>query len=181
MKCSVYIATSVDGFIAKPDGDIEWLHRPEYSAAGMKGLSYNDFIKSIDAIVMGRHSFEKVLSFDSWPYGDMQVIVLSSKELEIPENLKEIVRRESGEPEQIVSRLEAEGKKHLYIDGGVTIQRFLDAKMIHELTITKIPILLGSGIPLFVSGGVEQPLELIESFESDNGFVQERYKVHSQG
>ncbi|MEX0719418.1 MAG: dihydrofolate reductase family protein [Balneolaceae bacterium] len=177
MKCSVYIAISIDGFIAKPDGGIEWLNRPEYSASEMKGLSYNDFISTVDALVMGRHSFEKVLSFSSWPYEGTMVIVLSSTDVEIPEYLKGKVRRESGAPEKIVSTLEAKGKKHLYIDGGITIQRFLKAKLIDELTITEIPILLGSGIPLFGNEGDEQPLELIEAFVSENGFVQERYRV----
>lgn len=177
MKCSIYIAASVDDFIAKPDGDIDWLHKPEYATSELKGLSYNDFISTVDAIVVGRHTYEKVLSFNNWPYEDLTVIVLSSSDIEIPENIHGKVRRETGTPEDIVSRLEAEGMKHLYIDGGVTIQRFLEAKMINELTITKIPVLLGNGIPLFDSEGIEQPLELIEVFASDNGFVQERYKI----
>ncbi|MGC4096400.1 MAG: dihydrofolate reductase family protein [Nitrospira sp.] len=177
VKCSVYIAASVDGFIAKPGGDIEWLLRPEYAVATMKGLRYDDFISTVDAIVMGRHSFEKALSFNRWPYESMPVIVLSRKELAVPGYLKDTIRVLAGTPEQIVSRLESEGNSHLYIDGGITIQRFLDAKMIDEITITRIPILLGGGIPLFSSFGSEQPLRLIEAVASDNGFVQERYAV----
>lgn len=176
-KCSVYIATSVDGFIAAPDGGIDWLLHPEYSATGMNGLSYEDFIADVDAIVMGRNSFEKVLTFDNWPYESTLVIVLSSKGIEIPEDLQGKIRAESGEPEEIVSKLAAEGMAHLYIDGGITIQRFLDAGLIHEITITRIPILLGSGIPLFGSTAIEQPLRLIEGVSSPNGFVQERYEV----
>jgi dihydrofolate reductase len=179
VKCSVYIATSVDGFIAGPDGDIEWLHRPEYSVSGMKGLSYDDFISTIDALVMGRNTFEKALSFGSWPYGELPVIVLSGSPVRIPAHLEGRVRGESGTPEQIVSMLGAEGKRHLYVDGGVTIQRFLEARLIHEITITRIPILLGSGIPLFGSRGPEQALRLIEAVASENGFVQERYEVRA--
>jgi dihydrofolate reductase len=178
-KCSVYIAASVDGFIAKPGGDIEWLERPEYAAADMKGLRYEEFISTVDAIVMGRHSFEKVLAFTSWPYEGTPVIVLSSKALPIPDHLNSKVRVLAGTPEQIVSQLASEGKKHLYIDGGITIQRFLEAKLIDEITITRIPILLGSGIPLFGSTGGEQRLRLIEAVSSPNGFVQERYAVQA--
>lgn len=177
IKCSVYIATSVDGFIAKPGGDIDWLNRPEYNAAELKGLSYNDFISTIDAVVMGRNSFEKVLSFDGWPYDDIPVVVLTSREVEIPEHLHGKVRLDSGTPEAIVSRLAAEGNRQLYIDGGITIQRFLQARMIDEITITRIPILLGAGVPLFGGADIEQPLRLIDATTSANGFVQVRYGV----
>ncbi len=178
-KCSVYIATSVDGFIAKPGGDIDWLHRPEYAASEMKGLSYENFISTVDALVMGRKTFEKVLSFSSWPYEDTSVIVLSSRELFVPDHLQGKVSVRSGTPEQIVSQLASEGKGHLYIDGGITIQRFLEARLIHEITITQIPILLGEGIPLFGPTGIEQSLCLTEAIASENGFVQVRYEVQS--
>ncbi|HLR31503.1 MAG TPA: dihydrofolate reductase family protein [Fodinibius sp.] len=177
MKCSVYIATSMDGFIAKSDGDIEWLLRSEYDDAGNLGLVYNEFISTVDAIVMGRHSFEKVLTFDEWYYEGTEVIVLTTQDLIVPAHLTGKVRFESGTPQEIVTKLAEEGKKHLYIDGGITIQRFLEAGLINELTITVIPILLGSGIPLFGNGGKEQPLELIEVFTSENGSVQKRYRV----
>ncbi len=177
IKCSVYIATSVDGFIAKPGGDISWLQRPEYITSGMKGLAYDDFISTIDVLVMGHNTFEKVLSFSSWPYESIPVVVLSSKYLAVPHHLQGKVRIESGTPEQIVSLLASEGKRHLYIDGGATIQRFLKARLIDEITITRIPILLGEGIPLFGAIGIEQPLLLIEAVASDNGFVQVRYEV----
>jgi dihydrofolate reductase len=179
MKCSVYIATSTDGFIAKPDGDIDWLHQPEYGDALEIGLVYSEFISTVDAIVMGRHSFEKIMSFDKWYYNDIEVIVLTTQNLKLPENFTGNVRFLSGTPREIVTMLANEGKKHLYIDGGITIQRFLEAKLINELTITVIPILLGSGIPLFGSIGIEQPLELIELVTSDSGTVQKRYRIIS--
>lgn len=177
IKCSVYVGTSVDGFIAKPGGDIEWLERPEYSVSGMKGLRYEDFIATIDVLVMGRNSFEKAVSFSDWPYENTPVVVLSSRKLTVPDRLQGKVRVASGSPEQIVSMLAAEGKRHLYIDGGITIQRFLKARLINEITITLVPILLGEGIPLFGPIGGEQPLRLIDAVASDNGFVQVRYEV----
>jgi dihydrofolate reductase len=177
ITCSVYIASSADGFIAGSDGDIEWLHRPQYAEAVLEGLSYDDYISTVDTLVMGRNSFEKVMSFDSWPYEGTPVVVLSSQELIIPPHLKEFVRTESRTPTELVSMLASEGKQHLYIDGGVTIQRFLQAGLIDEITITRIPVLLGAGIPLFGSLGIEIPLRLMAATNSDNGFVQVRYAV----
>ncbi len=177
INCSVYIAASFDGFIARPDGDIEWLHNPEYESPDKFGLSYDEFIATVDTLVMGRNTFEKVLSFSPWPYQGVPVLVLSSQGVEIPAHLKEAVRVDAGKPEEIVSRLESEGKKHLYIDGGVTIQRFLQAKLISDITVTQIPILLGRGLPLFGSIEFEIPLKHLESTSSSNGFVQSRYQV----
>lgn len=179
MKCSVYIATSADGFIATSNGGIEWLLRSEYEDAGKIGLVYSEFISTVDAIVMGRHTFEKALTFDEWYYEGTEVIVLTTQNIKVPENLTGKVRFKSGPPQKIVEELANEGKKHLYIDGGITIQQFLKEKLINQLTITEIPILLGSGIPLFGNEGTEQPLELIEVFTSNSGTVQKRYRIKS--
>jgi dihydrofolate reductase len=177
IKCSVYIAASVDGFIARPDGDIDWLHKPEYASTEQGSFGYDAFIATVDALVMGRHSFEKVLTFASWPYENTPVVVLSSRELAIPDRLHGKVKVESGAPQALVSRLASEGKQHLYIDGGVTIQRFLQARLINEITITQIPLLLGGGIPLFGSIGIEVPLSHLETTSFGNGFIQSRYQV----
>src|SRR5690625_236 len=178
MKCSVYIATSADGFIARPDGDISWLVRPEYREASDIGLVYETFVATVDAIVMGRHTYEKVITFDEWYYEGLEVVVLSSSgELNVPDSLRGKVRQLSGSPEEILDVLTKEGKRHLYIDGGVTIQRFLERGLIDELIITTIPILLGDGIPLFRPGSREQPLELLAVDSSETGPVQVRYRV----
>jgi dihydrofolate reductase len=177
IRCSVFIAMSVDGFIARPDGETDWLHKPEYASAEGGGFGYTAFMSSIDAMVIGRKTFEKVLSFPTWPYKDMPVVVLSSQELRIPDMLRGKVTTASGSPGEVVSQLATEGKQHLYIDGGVTIQRFLQAKLIHDLTLTQIPVLLGSGIPLFGTIGLELSLRLLETKGFDNGFVQSRYQV----
>lgn len=177
IKCSVYIAASIDGFIAKPDGDIEWLDR--FSTSELNGLSFNDFMSTVDTLVMGRNTFDKVLSFEHWPYEAIPVVVLTSRKLVIPEYLQSKVRVESGSPDKLLSKLESEGKRHLYIDGGNTIQRFLQARLIHEMTITWVPLLLGKGISLFDSFGTEIPLRLIATTTSKNGFVQVRYELAS--
>lgn len=177
IKCSVYIATSVDGFIATSEGGLEWLEKPEYFAVPMKGLSFSDFLSTVDGLVMGRKTFEKVLTFGHWPYEGTPVVVLSSNEIEIPSHLANAVRLESGMPQEILERLATAGCRHMYIDGGITIQRFLKAKLINEITITRIPVLLGSGLPLFGNTGAEQKLKLLEAVASDNGFLQERYEI----
>jgi len=176
-KCSVYIATSVDGFIARPDGDIEWLHNPAYITSEKLGLEYADFISTVDGLVMGRKSFEKVLTFGEWPYQSVEVIVLSSRELVIPAELADKVRTESGEPQEIVTRLAQAGKTHLYIDGGITVQQFLEAGLIDEITITQIPVILGDGIPLFGAMRSQFGLTHVETTALGNGFVQSRYLI----
>lgn len=177
IKCSVYIAASVDGFIAGPDGELDWLHKPEYATAEAGDYGYEAFVSTVDALVMGRHTYEKVLSFAEWPYGEMTVVVLSSQFLDIPENLKGKVIGEQGTPQEIVARLEEKGFGHLYIDGGVTIQRFLQAGLIDQMIITRIPVLLGDGIPLFGSIRTEIHLRHVRTQSFENGFVQSHYEV----
>ncbi|WP_339548188.1 dihydrofolate reductase family protein [Pseudomonas sp. RA_35y_Pfl2_P32] len=176
-KCSVFIAASVDGFIARNDGDIEWLHRPEYECSALKGLSYDQFMTTVDAIVMGRKTLDKVLSFPEWPYEHTPVVVLSHGQVALPQTLSGKVDVLAGDPLHIVAHLAAQGLKHLYIDGGQTIQAFLCAGLINEIVITRIPVLLGKGIPLFSQLGDERVLRLIDSSVSENGFVQSRYQV----
>ncbi|MBT9300214.1 dihydrofolate reductase family protein [Pseudomonas sp. TAE6080] len=180
IKCSVFIAASIDGFIARPDGDIEWLHRPEYESSGLNGITYENFIATVDALVMGRKTLEKVLSFPEWPYEGTPVIALSHKTLEIPVHLQGKVEVLAADVSTLVKLLAERGMKHLYIDGGQTIQAFLDAGLLNELIITRIPILLGQGVPLFSQTGREYDLRHIDTCASDNGFVQSRYAVEQR-
>lgn len=145
----------------------------------MKGTSYDDFISTVDAHVVGRGTFEKVPTFDGWPYEGRPATVLSSTRSSVPDHLAGKVRLDAGPPREIVSGQGSEGHEHLYVDGGITVQRFLAARLIDEITITRIPIILGDGIPLFGSTGVEQPLRLIDAVKPENGMVQERYEVQS--
>lgn len=142
----VYIATSLDGYIATPEGGVEWLNEipnPEGSDFG-----WADFMARIDAILMGRKTFEKVLDFGNWPY-QKPVFVLSTKLKVIPENLSEKAEIISGGIHEVVADLNQRGYQALYIDGGTLIQGFLAEDLIDEIIITRIPILLGKGIPLF--------------------------------
>ncbi len=174
-KCSVYIATSVDGFIAKSDGNIDWLHNPEYNIEG-EGFGFFEFIESVSALIMGRNTYEKVLSFGEWPY-TKPVFVLTSKTRTVPKHLKNKVHFISGEPSDIIFKLRDEGFQHFYIDGGKTIQEFLRYGLISQLIITKIPILLGEGISLFGPLNKELKLKLISSQNYENGFVKSTYEV----
>lgn len=176
-KTSVFIATSLDGFIAREDGGIDWLPTPDDDSETDEDHGYNDFIKNIDALVMGRNTFELVLTFDEWYYGDMPVFVLTTRGVDIPDRLSKTVSQMSGEPQEIVERLAEKGYNHLYVDGGKTIQGFLNAGLIDEMTITTIPVLIGSGIPLFGPTPRDIHLEHIKNNSFPNGLVQHKYKV----
>lgn len=179
-KCSVFIATSLDGFISRPDGSIDWLMKANTLALPGEDGGYKAFISTVDFLVMGRNSYEKVLSFDEWPYGDLPVVVMSSQKITIPEHLQTCVSVSSEDPVVLVERLSKLGARHLYIDGGITIQGFLACNLIDEITITVIPVLIGSGRPLF--GVLKQDIELhrIETRDLSGGFVQMRYRLDSR-
>ncbi|MGY5452585.1 dihydrofolate reductase family protein [Agarivorans sp. MS3-6] len=143
----VFIAVSLDGFIADKDQGLDWLD----SVPNPQGLDlgYQPFIDSIDALVMGRHSFEKVMSFDcDWPYSK-PVMVLSNSLTSLPEGFTGDVTLINGELKQLVKQLNQQGYNNLYIDGGLTIQQFLANDLIDEMILTRFPILLGGGAPLF--------------------------------
>lgn len=141
-KCSVFIATSLDGFISRDDGSIDWLMKANTLAPPGEDCGYKSFISTVDGLIMGRHSYEKVLSFDEWPYGDLPVVVMSSQTITIPEQLRTSVSTSAESPIVLVQRLSKQGAKHLYIDGGLTIQGFLANNLVNEITITLIPVLL---------------------------------------
>jgi len=172
MSVSVFIGTSVDGFIARPNGALDFL--PE---GGGEPHGYKEFIASVDAIVIGRKTFETVLAFDTWPYGDKRVVVLSSRPVDLSAVRGGVVEQMGGPPAEIVSQLAARGIHHLYIDGGVTIQGFLRAGVIQRLIITRVPVLIGEGIPLFGSLPHDIRLRHIATRHYPSGLVQSEYQV----
>jgi dihydrofolate reductase len=172
MTASVFIGTSVDGFIARPNDDLDFL--PE---GGGEPHGYNEFIASVDAIVIGRKTFEKVLSFKAWPYGDKRVVVLSSRPLDLSAAAGGVVEQMAGPPAEIVSQLAARGVHHLYIDGGITIQRFLRAGLIQRLIITRVPVLIGEGVPLFGTLPRDIRLRHVATRHYPSGLVQSEYEV----
>lgn len=174
---SVFIATSLDGFIARPDGDLSWLDHANQLVPPGTDLGFESFLRSIDALVMGRASFEKVLTLGPWPYGDTRVVVLTRRPLAIAPALAHTVSASSEEPAALCERLAAEGAPRLYVDGGLTVQRFLAAGLIDELTITIVPVLLGDGLRLFGPLPGDRPLRLVDVTHFDFGFVQLRYRL----
>jgi dihydrofolate reductase len=172
VRASVFIATSLDGFIARSNGDLDWL-----PAGGGEEHGYDAFIATVDALVIGRNTFETVLTFDAWPYGPKPVFVLTNRPLPVPAPAGAVVESMSGPPSEIVSRLAARGIRHVYVDGGITIQQFLRAGLIQRLTITRIPVLLGSGIPLFGALPGDVRLQHVATRQYVSGMVQSEYTV----
>ncbi|MCF8243209.1 MAG: dihydrofolate reductase family protein [Melioribacteraceae bacterium] len=169
----VFIAESLDGFIATASGGINWLN--EIPNPDKSDFGYNKFISNIDAIVMGRISFEKVLTFDEWIY-PKPVFVLSNTLEFLNENLSGKAEIIKGDIRNIISRLNQAGYKNLYIDGGKTIQSFLRENLIDEMIITRVPVLLGSGITLF--GNIDRKINFdhIRTEVLNNHLVQSCYK-----
>jgi dihydrofolate reductase len=145
----VYIATSIDGYIAGKDGDIKWL--TEFPNPDGSDYGFFDFMKRIDGLIMGRHTFETVNGFDMWMY-NVPVFVISNTLTELTGKWAEKAQLVKGDLKEIVSQLNTRGINNIYVDGGKTIQSFMARDMIDKLIITTIPIVLGGGIPLFGEG-----------------------------
>lgn len=184
MKCSVYIATSADGYIATPDGGVDWLHTAGNLEAdmGSDDMGFNAFIDSVDCMIMGRKCMEVIsnmnLTPEQWPYGDIRIVVLSTTVKEPPENLRGKVEMYSGDIRDLMLKLKSGAFKHAYIDGGSTITSFINLKLIDEMIITKVPVLLGEGIPLF--GKINRRVKLgnARATAFQNDFVQVKYSVN---
>jgi dihydrofolate reductase len=170
----VYIATSLDGFIARSDGSLDWL--PQNAPAG-EDYGYAEFMSSVDAIVMGRGTYETCLTFGEWPYRTKRTIVLSSGPMAVREDLRTKVEASSLSPRALADHLEATGAHSAYVDGGKTIQSFLREDLIDELTITTVPVLIGAGRPLFGDLDADVHLELVSARGFASGLVQRRYRV----
>src|SRR5712692_9848205 len=171
VKASVFIGTSLDGFIARANGDLDFL-----PPGGGEPHGYDEFMATVDALVIGRKTFETVLTFDTWPYGEKPVFVLSIRKL-APAPLGAVVEHMSGDPADIVSQLDARGIRHAYVDGGITIQRFLQAGLIQRLIITRVPVLIGAGIPLLGALPRDIALRHVATRQYASGLVQSEYVV----
>ncbi len=178
LRTSVFIATSLDGFIARENGDIDWLSVADQGKQDpTEDYGYAAFFDTVDAVVMGRGTFEKVLTFGEWPYGSKAVVALSKRQLEIPEHLSATVHATTSAPVELARELAEEGHRHAYIDGGQTIQSFLGAGLVDRLIITRIPVLLGAGRPLFGRLPADVRLRHVRTTDYANGLVQSEYEV----
>jgi len=171
MKLSVFCGVSVDGFLARPDHGLDFL-----DASGPEPHGFEEFYGSVDVVVIGRKTFEVVLTFGKWFYGKKPVVVLSSRPLDFSSIEDGVVEQMSGEPAEIATKLNARGFNDAYIDGGITIQRFLAAGLIDRLVITRVPVLIGEGIPLF--GALPRDIGLRHvATRCYGGLVQSEYEV----
>lgn len=172
ITCSIFVGTSVDGFIARADGSLDFL-----PADGGEDHGYTAFMATVDAVVMGRNTFETVLGFGgSWPFAK-PVVVLSGRAWTGALPTGADLEFMGGEPREIVARLSERGLKHLYVDGGVTIQRFLEAGLIRRMTITRVPVVIGRGIPLFGPTTRDIRLEHVATRSFAGGLVTSEYRV----
>ena len=172
MKVSVFCGTSVDGFLARTNDTFDFLETP---GAGPHG--FTEFLKTVDVVVIGRRTFEVVRDLGHVGlYGKKQVVVLSSKPLDLA-SIKAKIEQMSGTPQDIVIQLEKRGFKHAYVDGGITIQQFLRSGLIDCITMTRVPVLIGEGIPLF--GAVTRDIRLrhLSTRSYKGGLVQSKYEV----
>jgi dihydrofolate reductase len=163
----VFIAVSLDGFIARPDGRLDWLEPFEGEEHG-----YAAFFAGLDALVIGRGTYDTVVGFPKWPYGEKRVIVCTSRTAD-PRHGEELW---SGAPRPLAERLEREGVRRVYVDGGALVRSFLREGLVEELTMNIVPLILGSGRPLFANGLPEIPLRFVESKSLPSGIVQIRYQ-----
>lgn len=185
IKCSVFIATSADGFIATPDGGIDWLMEAAGDSGQVEiGVSMESFMQSVDCMVMGRKCMEKIASFnltpEQWPYGDIPVYVLSKSVTRVPVGLPDTVHMFAGEIPELMAQLEQQGLQHAYIDGGSVITSFLNLKLINEMIVTQAPVILGDGLRLF--GKVDHSIKLqnVVAEAVPSGFSQLRYELQYQ-
>ena len=174
MVISVFIGTSVDGFIARQNGSFDFL-----PAEGGEAHGYDEFMASVDTLVIGRKTFEIVLGLPAWPYGGKKVVVLSSKPVDFSAVRESAIERMAGSPTEIVEALAAKGAQHVYVDGGITIQGFLREGLIRRLIITRVPVLIGEGIPLFGSLPRDVRLRHVATEQYKSGLVKSEYQVIS--
>jgi len=182
-RASVFIATSVDGFIARPDDGLDWLTgTPDDELTGEhdpdQDFGYGDFLATVDALLMGRGTYDVVSGFaGDWPYGATPVYVWTSHSDDLAPKEGSILRPVSGSLDEVMARLVADGIDHVYVDGGKVIRQCLAAGVIDRMTISTPPVLIGEGIPLFGGTGDDIRLELVSWETFDGGMVQRVYDV----
>ncbi len=171
----VFIAVSLDGFIARRDGDIDWLENLD---AENEDNGFAEMMASVDGLIMGRATFQKVLSFGEWVY-EKPVVVMSRSltQTDIPDHLKERVRLSRSTPKTLLGELDAEGWRRAYLDGGKVIQSFLSEGLIEDLWLTRAPVLIGEGLPLFGPVPHDTNLAHRDTRVFPSGLVSSKYRI----
>ncbi|MBB3117689.1 dihydrofolate reductase family protein [Pseudoduganella violacea] len=177
MKASVFVGCSLDGFIARPDGALDWLMGEPEAGSAPPEHGYDAFMAGIDTVLMGRKTFETVQAMGIWPYTGKRVVVLSTTLATLPGSVAGKAELQRGPMAALVAQLAADGCQGLYVDGGATIQACLRAGLIDEITISRLPVLIGSGIALFCALPHDVKLEHLRSKIYEGGMVQSVYRV----
>jgi dihydrofolate reductase len=180
IETQIYVAVSLDGFIARHDGSVDWLDISDPEEREQLSAEFETLLAEVDCLVMGRKTFEAVLQFDKWPFGTLPVYVLSAGLAEPPEIPGSHIILRNSAPGDLLDELENEGFERVYVDGGATIRRFLEEGLIDRMTITTLPIVLGDGRPLFAPMDRETPLRLVETKAYPSGLVKNTYVRHDQ-
>jgi dihydrofolate reductase len=171
MQVILYIGASLDGYIAGPNGEIDWLSMVDREGAD---YGYNEFYQSVDAVVSGGKTYELALSFPEWPHPGKPTFVFTRRPLK---SERDDVFFLSEEVDQAMEKIKAQGFQRVWLlGGGELVRSFLQHGLIDEYIISTIPIILGTGIPLFPPPGPEQKLELISSRQYESGLLQVHYK-----
>lgn len=179
-KVSVFIGMSLDGFIARKDGDIKWLDNENKKVTYEEDFGFTNFMQSVDALIMGRNTYEQVLTFDNWPYKVKSIIVLSTKDIRIPSKLTKTVTISQESPKELIGQLSNQGIKHIYVDGGITIQNFLSEGLVDEITVTIVPIIIGEGKSFVKSLPKDILLIHLKTTVFEFGFIQIKYRIQKR-
>jgi dihydrofolate reductase len=170
-RVRVFIACSLDGFIAGAEDDLSWLPEPDPN----EDYGYAAFIAETGAILMGRGTYDVAAGFPEWPYGDTPVYVATSRPLE---PVAKTVKAVKGTPGKMLATARRKaGDDDVYLDGGALIRSFLDAGLVDDLVVTLVPVILGSGAPLFAGTAARQALVPHETRIFPSGLTQLRYGV----
>ncbi|HEY0701731.1 MAG TPA: dihydrofolate reductase family protein [Candidatus Acidoferrales bacterium] len=171
---SVFCGISVDGFLARADGTLDFLDE-----GGAEPHGYTEFMATVDTLVIGRGTYEVVLGFGEWAYDKKRVVVLSSSPIDFSGARASgaVVEQMAGRPAEILAKVAGSGARHIYVDGGITIQRFLREGLVDRLTISRVPVLIGRGIPLFGSLPHDVRLKHVATQSYKTGLVKTEYEV----
>ena len=163
---------SLDGYIARQDGSIDWLSAVEREG---EDYGYKQFIDTVDTVVLGRNTYDAVLRFSAWPFNGKRCIVLTHRAAKPRAGVQHFC----GSLETLREQLAIGGASHVYVDGGTAIRNFISAGLLNHLTVSVVPVVLGGGIPLFAGGMAGSPLVLEESRAFSTGLIRLRYRVAS--
>ena len=174
METIVYIATTLEGYITRPEGELDWLIDPDFVDEG-EDYGFTKLLDSVSCVVMGRHTFESLMNAHEWPCGNKRLVVMTQSMSELPEHTPETVELFAGEPAELVNKLALEGESKVFLDGGQLIRSFNAKGLVDRLILTRVPVLIGSGVPLFGALKTDIKWKHIRTQSYKSGLVQSEY------